>query len=525
MSRFAISSSLVILLAALGVSCEGLGVPTATDRTRNENILHYDVNAPFTSLNPAQFELSGSNHVFPLLYGFLVVPNCDGKLEADLARKWSYDSKSFTWTIYLQENALFHNKEPVTSKDVQYSFQTVLKKHHPSLSSLVEKISLLSDTILSIVLTRDEPDFLFKIWDMAVIHQSNNGKTDYYNHPVGSGPFRFQCRKGGSEVGLVANEDYFRGRPALDGVIFHFQPDKEKTWTRLLSGKTDVGHEISPRNYEVIHQCENRYYFDTYHLPCYTILLYNTTDPLFSATSVRLALSLAIDREYIVENILKGLGIVAEGPMGVGSPFHNPEVMPIRYEPQKGLKLLKGAGWSYDEAGRHLVKDGKRFEFTILVFEEGQIERKVAEYIRLCLNDLGIIAQVKSLPFLDLKRRYLADTAFEAVITDFRGAYRNPEYLSKQWCMCIDKGSEAGCFHHPEVTHLLRKAIDEKDPLKQKQLLYQTDALVSSLQPGTFLYHKKAINIMSKRFKLTPPFSLTYQGIYNLRQVSLNPIY
>ena len=514
---------IAVLLATLCVSCEGPGVPTTMETPGNENILHYDVNAPFDSLDPARFEFSGSNHVFPLLYGFLVVPNCNGKIEADLASKWSYDSKSLTWTIYLRENALFHNKEPVTSKDVRYSFQTVLKKHHPSLLSLVEKISLLSDTALSMVLTRDEPDFLFKTWDMPVVHQSNNGKIDYYNHPVGSGPFRFQYRKGGSEVGLVANEDYFRGRPALDGVIFHFQPDKEQTWTRLLSGKTDVGHEISPKNYEITHQYEKRYYFETYHLPHYTILLYNTTDPLFSATSVRMALSLAIDRKYIVEKILKGLGIVAEGPMGVGSPFHNPEVMPIRYEPQQGLKLLKEAGWSYDEAGRHLVKDGKRFEFTILVFEQGQIEKKVAQYIRLCLNDLGIIAQVESLPFLELKKRYVANTSFLAVITDFRGAYRNPEYLRNQWCMSLNKGSDAGCFDHPGVTHLLREAIDEKDPLKQKQLLYQTDALVSSLQPGTFIFHKTAINIMSKRFRLTLPFSLTYQGIYNLRHVSLNP--
>ncbi|MDY6988360.1 MAG: ABC transporter substrate-binding protein [Thermodesulfobacteriota bacterium] len=523
MPKSLISFLIAVLLIASTVSCEGPAVPTATGTHRKENVLHYDVNAPFDSLDPAQFELSGSNHVFPLLYSFLVVPNCNGKIQPDLACRWIYDPKSYTWTIYLREDALFHNKEPVTSKDANYSFQTVLKKHHPSLFSLIERISLLSDTALSITLMRDDPDFLYQIWDMAVVHQSPEGKIDYYNHPVGSGPFRFQYRQGDKEVVLEANDGYFHGRPALDGVIFHFQPDKEKTWTRLLSGKTDVGHEISPKNYEIIHEYEQRYYFEAYQLPCYTILIYNTTDPLFSDPKVRMALSLAIDREYIVEEILKGFGVVAEGPMGVGSPFHNPEVKPIPYEPEKGLKLLEEVGWSHDETGRYLVKEGKTFEFTILVFEESQIEKKIAQYIGLCLNDLGIMAQVELLPFSEIKRRYFANTAFQAVITDLRGAYRNPEYLRRQWCRSLYKGSEAGCFDHLAVTRLLREALGEKDPLRKKQLLYQADTLITSLQPGTFLCHKMAVNVMSKRFTLTLPFSLTYQGIHSLRYVSLNP--
>ena len=82
-------------------------------------------------------------------------------------------------------------------------------------------------------------------------------------------------------------------------------------------------------------QYEERYYFDLYPLSWYTILLYNTNDPLFSDPKVRLALSHAIDREYIVKKILGGFGIIAVGPMGVNSPYHNPDVKPIPYDPQK----------------------------------------------------------------------------------------------------------------------------------------------------------------------------------------------
>ena len=202
--------SLVLILISLTVfvlSCEKPNSPSTKKTPRNENALRYDVSAPFTSLDPADVELSGSNHVFPLLYSYLFVPNGNGELEPDLAKKWTYDPESFTWTIYLRKDARFHNKEPVTSMDVKYSFEGACKKIRPSLFSLIDRISLFSDTVLSVALKKNDPAFLQKNWDMEIVSQPDEGKIDSYNHPVGSGPFRFKYRKGEKEICLEANED------------------------------------------------------------------------------------------------------------------------------------------------------------------------------------------------------------------------------------------------------------------------------------------------------------------------------
>ncbi|MDY6838824.1 MAG: ABC transporter substrate-binding protein [Thermodesulfobacteriota bacterium] len=398
MPKSLISVVIAVFLGASILSCKEPGVPTATERPSSENTLHYDVNAPFTSLNPIQVYASGSTNIFPLLYDYLFVPNAQGKLEPVLARKWSYDEKNFTWTISLQEEALFHDKAPVTAADVKYSLKEQLKEKHFAIYGLIDHISLLSREAISIRLKKNDSRFPEKIWTTDIVPRPGGGETDYYNHPVGSGPFRFEYRKGEKEVGLVANADYFQGRPTVDRVVFHFVPDKEKTWTRLLSGETDLGQEISPKNYEIIKQYEKRFYFDLYTLRCYSILLYNTADSLFSDIRVRQALAHAIDREYIVEKILGGFGVVAVGPMGVNSPFHNPEVKPLPYDPKRGLKLLEAAGWSYDKRGHQLVKNGEPFAFTLLVFEESQVQKQVARYIRLCLNDLGIKVGLRVLP-------------------------------------------------------------------------------------------------------------------------------
>lgn len=523
MLRYIRSVLLLISLACLIVSCGRPDSPSTGETSQNKNVLRYDVSAPLTSLDPAQVAGSGSTIVFPLLYSYLFVPNADGNLEPDLATEWTYDSENLTWTIHLREGARFHDKEPVTSADVKYSFEAGLKEIRPSLFSLIDRISPLSDTVIQVRLKKDDPGFLQKMWDMEIVPKRMKGSIDFYNHPVGSGPFRFKYRKGNMEVVLEANDDYSHGRPSLDGIVFYFQPDKEKTWTRVLSGGTDIAQEISPKNYEMMRQYEREYYFDLYPLRWYTILLYNTTDPLFSDPKVRLGLSHAIDTGYIVKRILRGFGVAAVGPMGVNSPLHNPEVNPIPCNPQKGLELLKEAGWSYDKEGHYLEKAERRFEFTLLVFEESQIEKKVAQYLRLCLNDIGIRVHLESLPFTEVQRRHIRSGAFQAVLTEISGVYRDPEFIKSMWGPDFPIMAEAGAFEHPEVTRLIRQALDESDPIKQRERFYEIDALIMSLQPGTFLFHKTAIDVMSKRFTLPFPFSLTHEGVYRLRHASLNP--
>lgn len=513
MPRFLPSVFILIFLIVFLPSCERLDSPSAEQKPKNEKVLRYDVAAPFTSLDPTRVESSGSNIIFPLLYGYLFVPNCKGELEPDLASKWTYDPKTFTWTIYLREDARFHNKAPVASRDVAYTLDVWLKNIRPYLSALIDRVSLESDSALCIGLKKDDPEFLRKIWDMEIVPMADTGRIDYYNHPIGSGPFRFKARKGNKEVVLVANEDYFGGRPSLDRVVFYFQHNKEKSWTRLLSGETDIAQEISPKNFEIMQQYKKKYYFDLYPLHWYTILLYNTSDPLFSDPKARRALSHVFDRTYIIKNILGGFGKAAVGPMGVDSLFHNPAVKAAAYAPKKGLRLLKEAGWSYGNAGHYLRKDGKPFEFTLLVFKESQIEKKVAQYLQLCLNDLGIKAHLQSLPFLELKKKYGRNNVFQAVLTEFHGAYRNPERLKSLWAPDLSERSEAGSFEHPDVTRLVHQALDETDPVRQKQLFYEIDALITLLQPGTFLFHKTAIDVMSKRFRVPFPFSLTHEGI------------
>jgi peptide/nickel transport system substrate-binding protein len=512
---------LIILFAAVSVSCKNKVGPSTEHPYNNENVLRYDVNAPFGSLNPEQTELGGSTIVFPLLYSYLFVPDENGRLQPDLALDWRYERKSHTWRIHLRKNVQFHNGKIVAPDDVVISLNAKLRNLPKDSILNVKKITTLSDDTVQIRLANDDHDFLFKIWDTEICPGFVALDKKRYRAPIGSGPFRFKSKTGNREIVLEANKNYYAGRPSIDRIVFHYQPDREKAWTRLLSGETDIAQEILYKNYQMLRKYENRFYFDRYILGYYTILLYNTFDPLFSDTRVRWALTYAIDREYIVHTILKGMGVIANGPMGVDSPFHNTEVKPVAYNPQKSLNLLDEAGWSYDKKDRCLHKNGQTFEFTILVFKESQIERKVARYIQLCLNDIGIRVKLQLTGFDDLEHRYFRNTRFQAVLTELNGAYRNPEFIKALWSRTFHSKSAAGCFENRKLTRLINTGLETKNPERRKNIFHKIDALITSLQPGTFLYQKTAIDAMSRRFQLRYPFSLTHEGIYRLKYAAL----
>ena len=487
----------------------------------NENTLHFDVYTPIGPLEPAFYPVTSANLTFPLFYSYLCVPDASNRLTPDLAEKWQYDSSNFTWMIYLNQDACFHNGKPVKSIDVKYSFTKSLELLETTDLSSIESISIVSDSVLKIKLAENDPQFLRKVWNVEIMPKSSDQKIDYYNHPIGSGPFRFISRRGENEVVLGAFKEYFRGRPAIDYVVYHYEPIKEKSFTNLLAEDTDVIMEISPKNFKILQNYPEKFYFDQFTLQAYTILLYNTTHPLFSDPMVRTALTYAIDREYIVRKILNGAGVVANGSMGVDSPYHNPRLKPLPYDPNKAVALLKQVGWHLENKMGCFKKNGEIFEFTLLVFQESQIEKKVARYIQLCLNEIGVRVRTKMLPFNELMEKYFRNTQFDAVITELRGVYQNPKTALNQWAPIAATPAMAGCFHHPEVTKLVHQVFKGVDMQQQIPIYHKIDTLLTSLQPGTFLFQKKAIDVMSKRFVLPFPFSLSQEGVTKLQYAYL----
>jgi peptide/nickel transport system substrate-binding protein len=382
-------------------------------------------------------------------------------------------------------------------------------------------VEIVTEHSIRIVLEANDLEFPKKVCHLEIIPQSEGAQIDCFNRPVGSGPFKFHGRNADREVELVAHETYHEGRPSLERVVIFYESDSEKSWARLLHGQTDFVQGVYPKDYEMIEKFKSSFLFDLNPYERYALVLFNIKSPLFSDPRVRLALAHAIDKEYIVKNLLGGFGMVSNGPMGVDSPFHDPTVKPISCDRRKALELFREAGWVYDDTLGCLLKDGRSFQFTILVFQDNQLDRRVAEYLKLCLNDVGVKMHIETLPFELLVEKYAYNDAFEAVLTEFKGAYMDPDVLEEFWSPTPARCAGAGCFEHPEVTELLSAAVVERDAPMKKALFHRLDTLMSSLQPGTFLYHKAMLGVISKRVVLKVPYGNRYFSIRQFKDASV----
>ncbi|MDY0378250.1 MAG: ABC transporter substrate-binding protein [Desulfobacterales bacterium] len=510
-------------LLAAAVLLSGCPAPDSRNpaKQENPNVLQFDVAMPFGPFSLDPFLLKSSLAVCPFVFSFLAVEDHSGNLQPDLAEKWEYDETRFEWTFYLRKNARFHDGKPVTARDAVFSLKMDLVSYLPDIYAGIRSMDAVSDTEVRICLFQNDPEFLSKIWDVIrILPAPRNPDLLPEEYRIGSGPFRLK-EISAHRIILEANAAYYRGRPSIDGMIFNYVPDPETIWTRLMGGQTDAAQGVTPENASITEACADHFYLSRLSLPYYTMLLFNTHDPVFSDVRVRKALTMAIHREDAVQKILNGNGAVASGPMGPQREYHNPETATPPYDPQKALELLAQAGWRSDDKSQALVKNGKLFEFTVYVSEDSTTHQKLARYLRLCFNDIGIRLYVRQMPAHGLFKCYVGNTDFQAVITQAQYPTRSFENIKNLWSRSDDIPSVCGRFED-EVVEALFEALDEQtDPEMQRDLLYAIEARIIEVQPAAFLYHETIYYVMSRRFHLPGPFYMYPDQGWNLQFASL----
>ena len=160
---------------------------------------------------------------------------------------------------------------------------------------------------------------------------------------------------------------------------------------------------------------------------------------------------------------------------------------------------------------------GRMFEFNILMPEGSEIDLRIARFIKLNLNEVGIRVRLKAMPSDELNRLYYQNSAFEAILIELPAQIRRPEELLGMWTQIYASKAQKYGFASPEVARLADLILDTNDPETKKTLLQRFDRLIADLQPGSFLFQKIYIDAMSKRFVLNYPFSFDNPGYYRLQ--------
>lgn len=206
------------------------------------------------TLSPAPSSDTGGHGPTSNIYSHLVVMDwgiVDGvAVYGDLADSWDVSDDGTTYTFYLNPNARWHDGEPVTSEDVQFTYERIIEREYTFSSFLRDVETIETPDDLTVVITLDRPNMAFlpmmaqgaqwtgKIYPEHLWADQEGFDTGpYVNEPIGSGPFRFVRWDRGSAVVLEANQDYFRGAPQVDTLIFRTIPDANVARAEFEAGQ------------------------------------------------------------------------------------------------------------------------------------------------------------------------------------------------------------------------------------------------------------------------------------------------
>ncbi|MCD8568433.1 MAG: peptide-binding protein [Geovibrio sp.] len=458
---------------------------------------------------------SASHDVAKYIYNGLVKLDKNLNITGDLAESWEISDDSRSITFKLRDNVKWHDGAPFTASDVEFMYNFMIDNNTPTSYDadfrLVTKFEVIDPLTVKVSYAEPFAPALLS-WSMAVLPKhllegKEAAKSSLMRSPVGTGPYRFKEWKSGESITLEANDEYFEGRPNLDRIIFRIIPDLNTTFMELLNGSLDI-MGLTPTQW--VKQTDtalftNSYDKYTYLAPSYAYIGYNMKNPMFADKRVRQALTYATPKQEIIDGILFGEGVPAEGPYKPGTMWQNTNVKKYEYSPEKAKELLAEAGWKDTNGDGILDKDGKPFTFTLLTNQGNSVRTKIAETVQQSWQKVGIKVDIRVLEWASFINEYIDKGKFDAVVLGWNIVVDPDPFDVWHSSKCGPKMLNFICFSNAEADQLIEGGRHALDPAKRKEYYDRFQEILAEEQPYTFLYVPNALIALSKRFKEVSP--------------------
>jgi len=453
----------------------------------------------------------------------------DLKIIGDIAERFEISPDQKTITFYLKKGVKWEDGVEVTAEDVYFGFKLITSPEIPSpyASDFLEVKDFKIIDPYTFKVTYKRPFALaLPSWGNIVVlpkHILEGKSLDYLRNvfgrkPIGNGPFKFEKWKTQQEIVLKYNPLYYKGRPYLNYIIYRIIPDPTTLFMELKSGGIDW-ISLTPLQYLKLQReskLKRKFNIYKYSSFSFTYIGYNLKHPLFKDKKVRKALCYAINKEEVVKGALLGQGIPAYGPYKPDTWFYNKKIeKSCPYNPQKALELLYEAGFKKGKKGI-LEKDGRPFEFTLLV-NQGNLSRLLAaQIIQRQLSQIGIKVNIRVMEWTTLIHQFIDTRRFEAVILGW-ATTPDPDLYDIFHCSKIKSpGLNFVSYCNPELDKLLEEGRYTLNKEKRKKIYYKVQEILAEDQPYTFLYIPMSLEAIHKRFQGIKPAAI---GIgYNIEE-------
>jgi dipeptide transport system substrate-binding protein len=458
-------------------------------------------------------------------------------IEPGLAESWEVSDDGLEYTFHLRSGVKWQTTKTFTpsrdfnADDVVYSFARQWDKNHPyhgvsggayeyfngmSMPDLIKDIVKVDDMTVKFVLNRPEAPMIANLaMDFASILSAEYAdkmmeagtpeKVDL--EPVGTGPFTLVAYQKDAVIRYQAHPDYWKGKAAIDNLIFAITPDASVRYQKLKAGECHVMPYPNPADLEAMKTDADINLMQQEGLNV-GYLAYNALTPPFNNPAVRKALNMAIDKEAIIDAVFQGAGKVAKNPIPPTIWSYNETTVDDAYNPDAAKALLAEAGVS-----------GLKTKIWAMPVQRpyNPDARRMAELIQADWKAVGVEAEIVSYEWGEYLSLSKSKDRDGAVLLGWTGDNGDPDNFLAVLLGCDGVGgSNRAQWCHQPFEDLIQQAKTVSDHDKRSDLYKQAQIVFKEQAPWATIAHSvvfKPVRKEVKNFKIDPFGGHVFYGV------------
>ncbi len=460
------------------------------------------------------------------------------ELEPGMAESWTVSDDGKTYTFKLRKGVKFQSAKhfkptrDMNADDVVFTFERQWKKDNPyhaisggnyeyfngmSMPDLLKDIVKVDDYTVKFVLNRPEAPMLANLaMDFAVIQSAEYAdammkagtpdKVDQW--PIGTGPFVFQGYKKDAQIRYTAFKDYWRGKAAIDKLVFSITPDASVRYAKLKAGECQIMPYPNPADIAAIDADPNINLMQQEGLNV-GYLAYNTKVAPFDKVMVRKALNKAMNKQAIIDTVFQGAGKIAKNPIPPTIWSYNEATVDDSYDPAAAKKMLAEAGYP----------DGFSMKIWAMPVQRpyNPNARRMAEVIQADFAKVGVKVEIISYEWGEYLKRSKDVNRDGAVLLGWTGDNGDPDNFLAVLLGCDGVGgSNRAQWCYKPFEDLIQKAKVVSDPAERTKLYEEAQIVFKSQAPWATIAHSVVFMPLAKNvvnFKIDPFGGHIFYGV------------
>ena len=441
-------------------------------------------------------------------------------LEPGLADSWDISADGLEYTFHLHPGTKFQTTDYFTptrdlnADDVVFSFERQFKEDNPyhayladsqyeyyeamAMPAYIKEVVKVDDLTVKIVLNTPNSPMLANLgMDFASIVSKEyadklaaEGKMpDFAAKPIGTGPFEYVDYQLDSVIRYAAFPDYFKGKVAIDDLIFAITPDTTARTQRLLAGECDIMSYPAPTDIVSLKANADLVVLDQAGLNI-GYMSYNTTLPPLDKAEVRHALNMAINKPALVEALFgKGNAEPAKNLIPPTMWSYDTATVDDEYNPEKAKEILAAAGlteielWASDRARSYNPSFARS-----------------AEIIQQDWAAVGVKATIHTEEWTQYRINGAKSDRPGAFQIGWGGDNGDPDnFFSVLFGAAAIGTQNYSIWNNPEFEALIKQGVLETDPAKRAEVYVKAQEVMSKEAPAFLMAHSTIYMPMNKK--------------------------